>query len=250
MTLDPHVTLGIALTACYVPIAVLSIWLVWRNWHYHPRMAWWPTISLSLMRVGAGAVLIARQTNMYSEGLIIATLVLLNVGSISLIAINLGFVRAVYVDNYNDGSKSQMVDAILRSTIFPAISLLSAGAGISTSLPNAGKVLTLVGYIIFAVLLLSLVAADIVFWTRRSRLKKSSAVMLAGALVAAPFVIARNVYGLLEVATESSYNSIWSPISGNVLAVGLLGLLTEYIPVCIYLLVGFSIPPDRGAYTT
>lgn len=51
--------------------------------------------------------------------------------------------------------------------------------------------------------------------------------MLAGALVAAPFVIARNVYGLLEVATESSYNSIWSPISGNVLAVGLLGLLTE-----------------------
>lgn len=51
--------------------------------------------------------------------------------------------------------------------------------------------------------------------------------MLASALIAAPFVIARNVYGLLEVATESSYNSIWSPITGNVLAVALLGLLTE-----------------------
>ena len=51
--------------------------------------------------------------------------------------------------------------------------------------------------------------------------------MLKGALVAALFVVARDVYGLLEVATSSSLDSIWSPITGNVLALALFGLLTE-----------------------
>ena len=79
-----------------------------------------------------------------------------------------------YVDNHDDTPKSRMIDAFLRTSIFPAISLLSAGAGLSASLPHIGKILTLIGYIIFALLLLCLVGAEIMFWTRRSSLRDHS----------------------------------------------------------------------------
>lgn len=39
---------------------------------------------------------------------------------------------------------------------------------------------------------------------------------------------------------------MWDPLYGNVVAFALMALLCEYIAICIWLYVGFSMPPDRG----
>lgn len=63
-------------------------------------------------------------------------------------------------------------------------------------------------------------------------------------MVAAPFIILRCVYGILEVVYGFT-SSLWSPIYGNVVAFALMALLCEYIAICIWLYIGFSMPPDR-----
>jgi hypothetical protein len=74
--------------------------------------------------------------------------------------------------------------------------------------------------------------------------------ILLGGLAAAPFLIVRNVYGILEVVMENSANSTWSPVYGSTVAFACMALLMEYIAICIWLWVGYSLPPDRGAGNT
>ena len=69
--------------------------------------------------------------------------------------------------------------------------------------------------------------------------------ILKGVLLATPFLIVRNVYGILEVVFEYR-SSKWSPVYGSTVAFALMALLMEYIAICIYVYVGLSIPPDRG----
>ena len=69
--------------------------------------------------------------------------------------------------------------------------------------------------------------------------------VLYGSLLAAPFIVLRCIYGILGVVYGYS-STLWSPLFGNVVAFALMGLLCEYIPICIWLYIGFSMPPDRG----
>ena len=94
---NAHTSLGIAQVVFYVPIAPLAIYLMVRNWAYRPRMAWWPMVPLSLMRLAGGAITIALEDHSRDIGLYVAAIVLLNVGAIPLIVANLGQVRIMYV---------------------------------------------------------------------------------------------------------------------------------------------------------
>jgi hypothetical protein len=95
MMAKPLVSLGIAATAFYAPVVPLAMYLVYRNWWRPPKLAWYPFILLSLMRLASGPVLIALANNIANEGLYIAATFLLNVGVIPLLLVNSGFVLIV-----------------------------------------------------------------------------------------------------------------------------------------------------------
>lgn len=158
----------------------------------------------------------------------------------------------------------------MRLCIFVAIALLAAGGGVSSigtsSAMNTSRTLTLVGYIVFAVMLVVLIAMMAFFWRKKHTLLPSSQAVchhppesmihkefanmvfqvLRGGLLASPFLIVRTVFGLLEVALENSSTSPFNPIAGNAVAFGLMALLPEYLVVLTYIYTGFSIAPDRG----
>lgn len=47
--------------------------------------------------------------------------------------------------------------------------------------------------------------------------------------MAAPLLVIRTVYGILEVVFEYSKHSIWSPLYGNLYAFCFMCLLVEYV---------------------
>jgi hypothetical protein len=115
MMLGEHAALGVAQTIFYVPVVVAAIWLMARNWAFHPRMAWWPMVPFSLsawpgpskemlkltnhqVRLAGGPLVIALQNDKTNIGLYVAALVLLNVGAIPLIVALSGFVRIMSVN--------------------------------------------------------------------------------------------------------------------------------------------------------
>ncbi|KAL6863615.1 hypothetical protein J3F83DRAFT_767244 [Trichoderma novae-zelandiae] len=243
--LNPHESLGIAQIIFYVPIVPTAIWLMYRNGQIRPRLAWWPLIPFSL----SGPVTIALEQSP-SIGLYSAAIVLLNVGVVPLIIATLGFVRIVLLDNYASPSRAKTITALMRGAIITAIGLLAAGGGTaSVGTPFAmylSRTLTLVGYIAFAVMHVLLIGVMGFYWRRRDSLLPSSRTVLRGGLLAAPFLITRTVFGLLQVALQNSSSSPFNPVVGNAVAFALMALLPEYIVVLAYLYTGFSIAPDRG----
>ncbi|KAK1246508.1 hypothetical protein MKX08_000310 [Trichoderma sp. CBMAI-0020] len=248
--LNSHESLGIAQTVFYVPIVPTAIWLFRRNGKNRPRMAWWCLIPFSLMRLAGGPVLIAFEQKS-SIGLYVAAIILLNVGVVPLILATLGYhVFKSLFDNYSSNPRANKIGKILRFCIFVAIGLLSAGGGVSSigtpSAMKTSRTLSLVGYILFAVILGVLIAMMSYFWRKKHTLLPSSQAVLRGGLLASPFLIIRTVFGLLEVVFQNSATSPFSPVEGNAVAFALMALLPEYITILTYFYTGFSIPPDRG----
>lgn len=147
-----------------------------------------------------------------------------------------------------------------------AVGLLIAGGSILATSPNLGRILALVGYVLFAFILCGLVGIEVYLWRQRKRFiqssrrvsqshpvtstKLSGAQILLGGLMASPFLLVRTIFGILETATENDPDSIWHPIYGSALAFGLMALLMEYIAICIWLWVGYMMSPDRGVDDT
>ncbi|KAK3056265.1 hypothetical protein LTR09_002772 [Extremus antarcticus] len=257
--MNPHTSLGIAQVVFWAPIVPLAICLMYRNWRYRPRMAWWPMVPLSLMRVAGGGCIIAVESReSFNLGLVIATIVLLNVGAIPLIVNELGFVRAILQDNFSDRPMFHRIVKGIQLSFIPAVALLSTGGGLISSSPTLGRTLALVGYVVFAVILCVLVAMKLYFLTLRSTLLPSSRKagrpispsqgrIFTGGLAAAPFLIVRNLYGILEYTKKNWATSEWSPVFGSAVTFAFMALLMEYVAICMWLYVGYTIPPDRGA---
>ncbi|KAE9364262.1 hypothetical protein N431DRAFT_104402 [Stipitochalara longipes BDJ] len=91
--MNAHSGVAIAQTVAYVPIVPLAIFIMIRNRSHPPAMAWYPFILFSMMRLAGGPVVLALQNNDTSIGLVIAALILLNVGLIPLLVTTLGIIR-------------------------------------------------------------------------------------------------------------------------------------------------------------
>ncbi|KAL7936401.1 hypothetical protein V8C35DRAFT_295394 [Trichoderma chlorosporum] len=246
--LTSHQSLGIAQIVFYVPIVPTAIWLMKRNGKIRPRMAWWPLIPFSLMRLAGGPVIIALDQNP-STGLYIAALILLNVGVVPLIVTNLGYVRIVLLDNYSSNPRTSKIGSIMRFFMLIAVGLLAAGGAVSSggtpSSATTSRTLSLAGYAVFAAVLVALISMMAFFWKKKQTLLPSSQTVLRNGLLASPFLIVRTTYGLLQVAFQYRDNTPFDPVVGNAVAFGLMALLPEYIAVLLYIYTGFSISPDR-----
>ncbi|KND94044.1 hypothetical protein TOPH_00926 [Tolypocladium ophioglossoides CBS 100239] len=248
--MDAHTALGIAQIVFYVPMVPLAIYLMVRNGKIRPRMAWWPLIPFSLMRLAGGAIIIALEKDPDNLGLIIAAIILLNVGVIPLIVADLGLTRVILMDNFSHNPHSNRIGSLLRAAFVIATALLSAGGALgsqtSSDTRSIGHALTLAGYVIFAVELVTLTGMQLYFWTRRSEFLPSSHRVLIGSLIASPFIMVRTIYGILEVVFQNDRATKWNPVYGSAVTFALMALLMEYIALCLYLFTGYSIPPGRG----
>lgn len=167
--LSPRIDLGIAQIVFYVPFVPIAIFLFIRNWKYRPRMAWWPMVPLTLMRLAGGIITIVFEKRP-SIGLYIAAIILLNVGAIPLIVATLGQIRIILIDNYSHSPWSTRIAKGIRLSFVGAVALLVAGGALSSVSQNTSRILSLVGYIVFAVVLGVLIAMELWFFWKRSEL--------------------------------------------------------------------------------
>ena len=82
------------------------------------------------------------------------------------------------MDNFSHKTITNRITVSLRLSFIAAAGLLGAGGGVSSgstkSSQNLGRWLTLAGYIVFAVVLVTLVFIELYFWTIRESLIPSS----------------------------------------------------------------------------
>lgn len=150
------------------------------------------------------------------------------------------------MDNYSHNPNSAKVAKLLRIAFTAAAILLAAGGGLSSTNRSISKILSLVGYVLFAVVLATLIAMQFYFLKKKSTLLPASQKVLSGALLSSPFLALRTVYGLIETSQSGHVGTIWSPLQGSAVAFALMALLPEYIVISTWIFVGLGIPPDRG----
>jgi hypothetical protein len=129
---------------------------------------------------------------------------------------------------------------------------------------NTGHTLTRVGSVLFMATYACLFAMHVILWGRRqhipthhrtvsvphtsvsllmifTRLTYHLVQLLAGVSLALPPLFVRIVYSLLSSFASSS-QSRWSPISGDWRIYLTMGLIMEYLVVCVYVITGALTP--------
>lgn len=152
------------------------------------------------------------------------------------------------MDNYSHDDRARKAAVLLRLGFAAAIVLFIASGAMSgvENLLHVSRVLSVVGYVVFAVILAVLIAMQLFFrFTRQHEISPVGRKVLLACLSASPFLIIRTVYGFLSTANAANAGTIWSPLLGSAVAFALMALLPEYIAICILFTTGFSIPANR-----
>lgn len=92
--LNDHAKLGIAQTAFFVPPVLLNLYLLlYRHAHNsRPRITWIVLSVYSIIRVAGGIVVTLYEKDQSSVGLLVASIILLNVGVFPIIASTSGII--------------------------------------------------------------------------------------------------------------------------------------------------------------
>jgi hypothetical protein len=71
---------------------------------------------------------------------------------------------------------------------------------------------------------------------------------LVGSTLALPFLVVRVVYSFLSIFDNGGvlfYESKWSYLDGSLVAYIIMGLVMEYVVVCIYIFIGMMVRPSK-----
>jgi hypothetical protein len=120
-----------------------------------------------------------------------------------------------------------------------AVALLAASGAFAGQPQHAQtqSVLSKIAYFQFAAVLASMIIFSGIHYTRRV-IKTEDRKYLKWALLAAPFLVVRTIYGLISVFDANGnriLTSMWSPLFGSATAFALMALLMEYIALCCFL---------------
>ncbi|KAK3311054.1 uncharacterized protein B0T15DRAFT_60120 [Chaetomium strumarium] len=240
MVVNPHTAAAIAQVVLYVPMVPLALYLLARNWRYRPRTAWYPPAVFSTVRLVGGIVTIIEQQNQRNRGLIIATIILLNLGLIPLILAYLGYARLVLEHHFADNRRLNILLRLIKIGVLVAAGFLGTAGGYAGQPEHADaqSKLSRAAYTIFALALVVLIASFIRLFLNLSQITPAHRTYVRWALVAAVPLCVRAAYGIIGVVVASGTNiltSDWSPLFGSATAFGLMALLPEYIVLSIYI---------------
>ncbi|KAK1751526.1 hypothetical protein QBC47DRAFT_82935 [Echria macrotheca] len=238
MGVSPHTAVAIAQIALFAPLAPLTTYLLIRNWKYRPRTAWYPPAIFSLIRTAGGVVTIIEEQNPSKE-IVITTIILLNIGLIPLLLAYLGYARLVLERDFGEITRVKLFLRILKVMILISTGLLGAAGGDAGKPEKADEQATLsrAAYALFVIVLVALIASFVGLSLNLGQIRRANRIYVKWALVAAVPLVVRAIYGILGVALAAGVNiftSDWSPLFGSAVAFGLMGLLPEFVVVCIY----------------
>ncbi|PYH90489.1 hypothetical protein BO71DRAFT_387558 [Aspergillus ellipticus CBS 707.79] len=232
--LNDHSKLSIAQIVFYIPAIAVSTYLACYR-HTRPRMSWNILLFFSIIRLAAGILVILYEHNP-NTGLMVASIILLNTGVLPLVAATLGFIRII---------RCLLFTRIL---FFVGLGLQIAGGCLegsdSISDVETGVKLVKAGYSCVVVFVACLLAVQGYLWIHREDLSHTSQAILKALALALPFITVRITYLFLSVVDSSDLR--WNDLAGPIAPFLLMGLLMEYIVVCIYLATGFIIPSWRS----
>ncbi|KAF3014501.1 hypothetical protein E8E14_011265 [Neopestalotiopsis sp. 37M] len=238
---SPHTAVAIAQTVFYVPILPVTVYLLVRNWNYGPRLAWYPLVLFCLMRLAGGITVIVWSHDVNNLGLIIASIVLLNLGLIPLIVTINALTRLVIASSFPDDVWGLRIVKILRIAILAAIVLLIAAGSLigNKGLVDTQRALTKAGYVEFVVILFILIIMLLRLRYRRRDVKSLDFIYVELTLITTPLIMLRAIFGLLYAFTSNNVFSTWNPLFGSAVAFALMALLPEYIALMTYIYLGF-----------
>ncbi|KAF7982010.1 hypothetical protein HWV62_30246 [Athelia sp. TMB] len=239
-SLDDHGKLGAAIIPFYTPFLILSFILALRH-GFGRNTGWIYLFILALMRVLGGALLIASElVRPINVSLYIAAAILEFAGLSPLLLATLGFVRSIVMSSYEQ--------TVLLTRGFRLLYLIGliglvlsiyGGSEADTTDPKTlsnSTTLRHVGSILLAVLYLLLVG------------------LLTGISLALPFLGVRVAYSVVSTFSGSPIpdgSANTNKLAKFNLANGtwwiylVMGLLMEYISICIYTIVGWKTPASQ-----
>ncbi|KAH7002593.1 hypothetical protein EDB80DRAFT_894600 [Ilyonectria destructans] len=238
--LNPHTAVAVAQIIFYIPILPISVFVLVRNWKNRPRLAWYPLVTFSIVRLVGGIITIVLESNPSNVGLIIATTVLLNVGIIPLLLSLIGIVRIVLKSSMDDNQRAKRCLKAIRIAFIAAIVLIILSGGLSGTSSNAttSRRLAQAGYIVLTAVLTFTTLELLYLSTQKHRISPNGFIYVEFGLLSVLALGLRTAYGLLYEFSIRNPSTIWNPLSGSAVAFALMCLVAEYVALLIFIYLG------------
>ncbi|TFK36789.1 hypothetical protein BDQ12DRAFT_633010 [Crucibulum laeve] len=247
--LDVRGKIAAAQIAFYVPVAVLTILLVFR-YAFRRDAGWFFLLIFALVRITGGALLVAAEMQPSNIDLFIAAYIIQFAGLALLMMSTIGFLGMAGQHTYSDVPRLSIMFRIIGLLALTALAVSIAGGLLGTHVnPDAGStglILRRVGAGIFAGLYVALTLIHFGTWTYRWHLKSYRRNLLWGISTALPFLGVRVAYSVLAAWSSSDLFGLslssnptlarFNPITGDWVPFLIMSLVMEYAVVLIYLL--------------
>ncbi|RAO69571.1 uncharacterized protein BHQ10_005583 [Talaromyces amestolkiae] len=178
--LNEHTKVSIAQIVFYVPAAVAAAGLLFfrRPIRELPRFPWVVLLIFTLVRIAGGIVVILHENQPSSSGLLIAALILLNVGVFPCIAATIGLVNIITFIDFRENKILAKTIVCSRLLFLAGVAVLITGGCLQGSDSSGdletGTKLVRIGYCLVTVFVACLLSFQIFFWLRKSKLSHTS----------------------------------------------------------------------------
>ncbi|KAK8095045.1 hypothetical protein PG997_001730 [Apiospora hydei] len=128
---NAHKASAIAQIVFYAPIVPITLYVGVRAWKYGPRLAWYPAMAFACVRLVGGALALASLIDPKNMSLIMATIVLLNIGLVPLIMPFHALTRIVLEESFLESKRKKWFITVTRWLLLVAVALLSTAGGLT-----------------------------------------------------------------------------------------------------------------------
>ncbi|KAF9479734.1 hypothetical protein BDN70DRAFT_858106 [Pholiota conissans] len=246
-TLDTRGKIAAAQIAFYVPIAIVSLLLIFR-YLFRRDAGWFFLFIFSGLRIAEGALVVAGQMTPANPTLIQVAYIIDYAGLFAIILSLLGFIGMAGQHTY---SEVHSVVVSLRTTGFLVLGGLGVGiaGGVIGIQKNANESLATglrrAGVCIFAGAYVLQFLLHIVAWSYRWQLRTYRRHLLIGITFAFPFLGVRIADAVLAawsssdlLGTQPSANAVlakFNPVTGNWVLFLVLDVIMEWVVAALYL---------------
>ncbi|KAF8583035.1 hypothetical protein K439DRAFT_111065 [Ramaria rubella] len=240
--LDEFGKIAAAEIVFYAPVLCIAFFVTLKH-GFSRREGWASLLIFSVVRILGAILSVVSKTELHpTTGLLITVGILQAMGLSPLLLATLGFVTNIA--QYGLPSLSNIM-RLLRLDLAVAVVLAIIG-GIKTSPNNSssdqatGHTLLRVGAVLFVIAYVVLFGIHVLLWGKKENIPLNHKKLLTSLSFALPFLAVKVLYSVLGAFVPSP--SQWSSTTGDWKLYLVMGLLMEYIVVCIYVITGARLP--------